>query len=769
MFLHRSAYIFAIIVALGTSIFAQSPGRRSLVRAARVPIEGQYLVALRAADDPEAVGLEAAGMFAGRLKHVYRTALRGFSAHLSRAAAEALARDPRVAYVQQDGLVALTNTQFDPPWGLDRTDQRGAVALGDRRFEYTADGAGVHAYVIDSGIRTTHTEFAGRAFEAFTAVDDGVGAQDCYGHGTHVAGIIGGKTYGVAKNVTLHSVRVFDCAGNPAAWSTIIAAIDWVIQHHVKPAVINMSLSGPAYEPGNEAVRQAVAAGIVVAVAAGNNGIDACNNSPGSATEALTVAASGFTDARESYSNYGACADLFAPGGAILSAFVGSDTATATMSGTSMATPHVSGAAALYLENYRTATPAQVAAAIIATTTTGAVTDPAGTANRLLFTPLLGQLDRPTPSTWTTDAIGGSRGAVGVRRSADALTISAEGSDVWNSADAFQFVHRPWTGDGDLIVRLTELVKPADAQFAMAGVMFRESLSADSRHATLLVSTNGKAKFRRRLIIGDATLSDGPGAGTTAVPKWLKLVRRGDTFSAYLSNDGEAWQQVHSTQTIGMAANVEVGVFALRSSGADMARATFTAMELAAPLASGWSSADVGDVGAWGSASLSQTGLTINAGGTDLWNTSDAFHIVYRRWSGDGVVVARIGSLTNPDGSAFTLGALTFRETLNENARHVTVLVSSQGKVKFRRRLTTGGTTLSDGPSATGTFSPRWLKLMRSAGVFTAYQSLDGARWEQVALATPLTLPSTVYVGMVALRNGGTSLGRTALTDVTIK
>ena len=765
----QTLVVALLLAAAGdAAIHAQSLHEApSLVRVAATPISDHYIVALRGDDDPEAVGLEAAGMFVGQLRHVYRSALRGFSVRLPKAAAEALARDPRILYVQQDGIVRVAATESDAPWGLDRIDQRAAIASGDHAYEYTADGTGVHAYVIDSGIRTTHQEFGGRAHESFTTVNDGFGAQDCYGHGTHVAGIIGGSAYGVAKNVTLHSVRVFDCSGT-TSWSSVIAAVDWVIANRVNPAVVNMSLSGGVLQTMNDAVHRAVAAGIVVVNAAGNDNHDACGNSPASTPDAITVGATDASDTRASFSNFGPCVDLFAPGGSITSAYIGGDTATTTMSGTSMASPFVAGAAALYLQRHRDSTPADVSAAILATATAGAVHDAAGTPNRLLFTRALDPI--PVSSTrWHASAIGGSQGAVGASNAGGTLTIDAEGADVWGAADAFEFVHRSWFGDGDLIAHLAALVNPADAQSAMAGVMFRDGMSAGSVHATLLVSSDGKAKFRRRATAGGATLSDGPGAGTTMVPVWLRLSRRGDVFRAYVSNDGNAWNEVHTAQTLAMSKTLEVGTFALRKGGTLRARATFTAVELSAPLAGGWSSADVGSVGIEGDSSVASGAFTIDAAGTDLWNVNDAFHFVYRRWTGDGTFVARLASIANPAGSLFTLGAITFRENLNDGARHVSLVLTSLGKTKLRRRLTTGGTTLSDGPPATGTFSAKWLKLTRSGNVFTASVSTDGTTWQQIASPQNLALPATTYVGLVALRSGGTALARTTFSNVVVK
>jgi subtilisin family serine protease len=315
---------------------------------------------------------------------VFERALRGFSARMSRAAAEALARDPQVRYVEQDTEVWAIATQTGATWGLDRVDQ---VSLPlDGTYTYDFDGSPVNAYIIDTGIRRTHEEFGGRAVEGFTAIADGRGTDDCHGHGTHVAGTVGSTTWGVAKNVTLWAVRVLACNGSGSN-SGVIAGVDWVTANHVSPAVANMSLGGGASAALDEAVAASVAAGVTYAVAAGNNNRNACNYSPARVPTALTVASTTSNDARSSFSNFGVCVDLFAPGSAITSTWNTSDTATHTISGTSMASPHVAGAAALYLHQHPAATPAEVAVGMLAAAVVGKVTNTgSGSPNRLLFT-----------------------------------------------------------------------------------------------------------------------------------------------------------------------------------------------------------------------------------------------------------------------------------------------------------------------------------------------------------------------------------------------
>jgi subtilisin family serine protease len=338
--------------------------------------------------------MSANGLRPDQVERSYASALRGFVANMSRAQAEALAHDPSVKYIEQDQHVSINET-----WGLDRVDQR-FLPLDNANFasagDYAGNGAGAHAYIIDTGVRGSHNEFTGRMGDGYDFVDNDSDPTDCNGHGTHVAGTVAGTTWGLAKGATVHGVRVLDCGGS-GTYAGVIGGIDWVTANHQSPAVANMSLGGGASQAVNDAVTNSVAAGVVHAVAAGNDyGADACNSSPAGTPDALTVGSTTSSDARSSFSNVGTCVDLFAPGSSITSAWYNSDTATNTISGTSMATPHVAGAATLYRANNPAADAYAVNQAVVGWATEGRISDVgSGSPNKLLY--VGDQADTPPP------------------------------------------------------------------------------------------------------------------------------------------------------------------------------------------------------------------------------------------------------------------------------------------------------------------------------------------------------------------------------------
>lgn len=389
----KKTAVFLIVGLFCLMIFASTPtrseGQKGRIHKKPNKIENSYIVLL----DDSVVGEKGdysisayvaddlASRHRGKVKKVYKHAINGFSVEMSEADAEALSQDFRVALVEEDGVVTADATQTNPPWGLDRIDQRNLPLNATYNYNWT--GAGVRVYVIDTGIRTTHSQFGGRASNVFDAF--GGSGADCNGHGTHVSGTVGGSTYGVAKGALLRGVRVLDCNGSGST-SGVIAGVDWVRQNHIAPAVANMSLGGGVSTALDTAVNNLHNANVTIAVAAGNSNANACNSSPSRAVNAITTGSTTTTDARSSFSNFGTCLDLFAPGSSILSAWFTSNTATAALSGTSMASPHVAGVAALYKQANPSASSTTIRNAIVNNATTGVVTNAgSGSPNRLLY------------------------------------------------------------------------------------------------------------------------------------------------------------------------------------------------------------------------------------------------------------------------------------------------------------------------------------------------------------------------------------------------
>jgi subtilisin family serine protease len=378
----------AALVGGLTTLPAQAAPAEGRVLAADSPaaVKDSYLVTLKKSAGlkaSSAAGKDLVKEYGGSVDKTFGKALNGWSATLSATEARRLAADPAVASVEQNQRVTLTATQTNAPWGLDRVDQASLPLSGTYTYPDSA-GSGVTVYVIDTGVRITHQQISGRASHGYDAVDGDNNASDGNGHGTHVATTIAGSTYGVAKKAKIVGVRVLNNSGSGTT-AGVIAGIDWVTKNHSGPSVANMSLGGGASATLDTAVRNSIASGVTYAVAAGNSSTSASSSSPARVAEAITVGATTSTDAKASYSNYGSALDIFAPGSSITAGWHTSDTATNTISGTSMATPHVAGAAAVYLAGHTSSTPAQVATALVNGAVTGKVTSAgSGSPNRLL-------------------------------------------------------------------------------------------------------------------------------------------------------------------------------------------------------------------------------------------------------------------------------------------------------------------------------------------------------------------------------------------------
>ena len=376
------------MMAAATPAVAAEPQGAILNAGGATAVADSYIVVLKdSAVGSAQVGTAASSLverYGGAVARTYTTALRGFEAKVDAKSAARIAAHPSVAYVEQNHTVRLAGTQTNPPsWGLDRIDQRNLPL--DNSYTYPNTAANVHAYIIDTGVRYSHTDFGGRAVSGYDAIDGG-SADDCHGHGTHVAGTVGGSAHGVAKGVQIVGVRVLNCQGSGTN-AQVIGGVDWVTANAVKPAVANMSLGGGANTSLDNAVANSINAGITYGLAAGNDsGANACNTSPARTPAGITVGSTTNTDARSSFSNIGTCLDIFAPGSSITSAWATSDTATNTISGTSMATPHVVGAAALVASANPTWTPQQVRDYLVNNATNNVVTNPGtGSPNKLLY------------------------------------------------------------------------------------------------------------------------------------------------------------------------------------------------------------------------------------------------------------------------------------------------------------------------------------------------------------------------------------------------
>ncbi|MBM7773225.1 subtilisin family serine protease [Actinokineospora baliensis] len=479
----------ALAVAVAPALAAPAEGP---IRSAGVPgsVSGSYIVVLKDVAGAQAVNSVSADLtaqYGGQRKLTYSAALSGFSVSMSEQQARRLAADPKVAYVEQDGTAHGFGEQPNPTWGLDRIDQRNLPA--DSKYAYPNDGDGATVYVVDTGVYRGHSDFGGRVTSGRDFIDNDADASDCHGHGTHVAGTVGSATYGVAKKVKIVAVRVLDCQSS-GQWSQIIGGFDWVAANAGANSVMTASLGGSSNSSVDDAVAKVVQKGITSTIAAGNNNGDACQTSPARTPSAITVGASDNADKRSLWtngqgSNYGSCVDLFAPGTNILSTL--QNGSSGTMSGTSMATPHVAGAAALYLTAKPGSTPSQVTQALLAATTPDKISDPKGSPNKLLYVKELGGGTPPNPGTCNPQT---SSGAVAIpdAGSADSPVTMANCTGNASSSTTVK-VDIDHSFTADLAV---SLVGPSGAVFQLrpSGGMG----DGNGIHTTYTVNASGEAK-----------------------------------------------------------------------------------------------------------------------------------------------------------------------------------------------------------------------------------------------------------------------------------
>jgi len=398
-------------------------------------LKGKYIIILK-----EGTPAEVARTIGVNTERTYQKIFTGFSANLNAKALDALSKNPKVREIIEDRIVKMelptpSYIQISPTWGIDRIDQRKIPLDSKYMYEYT--GTGVSVYVIDTGINMTHEEFEGRASAGFDAFSDGKNGSDCNGHGTHVAGTIGSKTFGVAKGVKLISVRVLDCSGS-GSLSGVLAGLDWIGINNTGPAVANMSLGSSKSASLNEAVAKLFSMNINLVVAGGNSNADACNYSPSSSMEAITVGASDVNDARASFSNYGSCLDIFAPGVSITSTWYSSTTATAVLNGTSMASPHVAGVVALFLQENPELNSQQISEAVKNSSTKYAITNSKSLASHLLYS--FNEETSLTVPAAPGNLVANFSSKIGIQLSWSDNSSNEDGFEIYKSTNSGSFV-----------------------------------------------------------------------------------------------------------------------------------------------------------------------------------------------------------------------------------------------------------------------------------------------------------------------------------------
>ncbi|MCE7006222.1 S8 family peptidase [Kibdelosporangium philippinense] len=543
--------VAATLVVAATPAFAQPEG---LVIQAEQHFPGSYIVQTKPGSSASALSIQ----YGGTLHAEYRVSYSGFNVRgLSEAGARRLAADPRVQAVYEDGMARIADTQNNPPsWGQDRVDQK-ALPL-DSKYTYANKGEAVTAYVIDTGINPNNPEWEGRASYGYDFVDNDSEAQDCHGHGSHVAGTIAGKTYGLAKKAKIVAVRALGCGGT-APDSAAVSAMEWIAKNAKKPAVVNMSLGMDNVGVGDAQAKALVQDGITVAVAAGNSSADACNTSPARVPEVITVGSTERNDGRSSFSNYGSCLDIFAPGGNIVS--TGINSGSATMSGTSMASPHVAGAAALYLTANQSATPQQVRDALVNNASGGVGNPGNGSPNKLLYTgfigggqnpgsfalalsPSQGQTDAGKPVSTTVTTKAGEQGAETVSLTATGLPTGAKATFQPSEIQSGQ--------NAKLTIETSASTPAGQHRITVSGKGIIETKTAD-----FTLSVGGPPT-------GDLTLAVSPGSGTARPGGFLTATvsATGGTGTITLDATGVQFKPFFNPQTVSPGGSSQITIIA---------------------------------------------------------------------------------------------------------------------------------------------------------------------------------------------------------------
>ena len=773
MWKRKALVLFCTLIAANSAMTAQRGGE---IRRAARPVRGEYVVILRDDADPQAVGREAVGLFGGRLKHVYTDAVRGFAVRMSEQGARALAADPRIVLVEENGVIHAAADEPTASWALDRIDQR-TLPL-DNEYHFDATGAGVNIYVVDSGVRLTHVDFGGRAWSAGDFTDDDLDGDprdianddsdpsrpdgaDCNGHGTHVASIAAGRNYGAAKEATIWSYRVLRCDGYGQG-ADAIAALDAILAAQARPGVVNLSIEAWDLASLDAAVQRVIDAGIPVVVAAGNDAISVTAQSPARLPAAITVGATTTADFRAPFSNYGPLLDLFAPGEDVLAAYYGDDTSLGLGSGTSMSAPFVAGVVAMLLETRPTLTPAEVQETIVTQASRARLSGlGAGSPNLLLYSAFVSP-PVTLPAPWSTTDVG-DVGLVGSASEASGVfMVRGAGSDVWGAADAFRFVYQPLAGDGTIVARV-DWVQGTEA-WTKAGVMIRSSLDPRSPHAFLIVSAGRGLAFQRRLTAGGITTHTSGGAGTA--PRWVRIARQGNVISASVSVNAISWTVV-GRDTIALPSTALVGLALTSHTRSQLATASFSGVSMsstsATSLPDGWAARDIGVTGVAGTSVIDDRGLTVRAAGADIWGTGDAFRYVYRAITGDGTIVARVGTLTGTQ--AWTKAGVMIRDSLSPGSPHAFMLVSVARGLALQYRPSAGAVSLHVSGGA-GT-APQWLRLSRSGHTVTASVSTTGTAWTTVGQVN-VTLAPSVWVGLAVTSHDATRLATATFDSVAV-